>query len=896
MFHHRAGKLKQANKKHKARRHLASKRAVKREEGGKVNLGGGNASVASSSTSTQRTGNKQKTMEKDLKQDRLNRARQVKEQKRQDLFLQRRIGSADGPPRVVALLPLSAFCDTAAVRDALLKTREPQQAAAEDVVTPSPRMATAAFKSLKQRFTFLLPRFGLQEALEAVRVADLVVFVLDVSRGAEGAVAQEGDLALSALRAQGLPTTVGIVQGLEHHHGCKSQVELRRYGHRFFETEFGDKVKVAESINTAQLLRVLSTPTGPSLHWRQTRSYVVGEEVTWTAAEGGEGGKEDTKMGAEEEGGVLRVRGYVRGKPLNVDQLVHLPGVGTYAMSRILKAGVAEPCPLRGARSSSSSSGMMEEGEGGKEVLAEAVGGEAREESLKMWAEVDELAGEQTWPTMEEEREGGGAWSDEEEEGGEEGEEEKQKKKKLLKKMSEYQASWFEGDEDEMEGVGEGGVEGEEEEDDEDDDGSTDMDMSAADQQQQQRRKVKQLEEDELEFPDEVQTPDDRPAKERFARYRALKSFRTSPWDPYESLPREYARIFKFANFAASHARVMSEMEEVEKAQNQKLLSALLPPPTAAAAKKVGEGGMEVEAEEQQQQAPEEGEEENSLLKGVVAAGTYVTLAIVGVSAAAWAQIQQQQQLQQCPLNVFSLLRYENKVSVLHFNIQKHPSFTAPLKSKERLLFYTGFRSFEARPVFSEHNLNCDKHKFSRYLHGGRFAVATAFGPVSMPPCPVLIFRASAPVEEGKDGGSVSFGGVLPPPTSPSLTLVATGTLHTIDPDRIILKRILLTGYPVRVKRRTAVVKHMFYNPEDVKWFKPAELSTKLGAAGHIKEPIGTHGLMKMRFNRIISQSDTICLPLFKRVFPKLLPGQQEKEEEEEGEGVVGGGEGAKGK
>ena len=887
MFHHRAGKLKQANKKHKARRHLASKRAVKREEGGKVNLGGGNASVASSSTSTHRTGNKQKTTEKDLKQDRLNRARQAKEQKRQDLFLQRRIGSADGPPRVVALLPLSAFCDTAAVRDALLKTREPQQAAGEDVVMPTPRMATASFKSLKQRFTFLVPRFGLQEALEAVRVADLVVFVLDVSRGAEGAVAQEGDLALSALRAQGLPTTVGIVQGLEHHHGCKSQVELRRYGHRFFETEFGDKVKVAESSNIAQLLRVLSTPTGPSLHWRQTRSYVVGEEVAWTPAGAEEGGREDTKMGAREEGGVLRVRGYVRGKSLNVDQLVHLPGVGTYAMSRILKAGVAEPCPLRGARSSSSSS-SMEQGEEGREVLAEAVGGAGREEALKMWAEVDELAGEQTWPTMEEEREGGGAWSDEEEEGEEEGEEEeKQTKKKLLKKMSEYQASWFEGDEDEKEGAGEGGEEGEDEdEEEEDDDGSTDMDMSAADQQQQQRRKVKQLEEDELEFPDEVQTPDDRPAKERFARYRALKSFRTSPWDPYESLPREYARIFKFSNFAASHARVMSEMEEVERAQNQKLLSALLPPPTPKQKEGGEDGGMEVE-EEQEKAA----QEENSLLKGVVAAGTYVTLEIVGVSAAAWAQIQQQQKLQQCPLNVFSLLRYENKVSVLHFNIQKHPSFTAPLKSKERLLFYTGFRSFEARPVFSEHNLNCDKHKFSRYLHGGRFAVATAFGPVSMPPCPVLIFRTSAPaVEEegGKEGGSVSFGGVLPPPTSPSLTLVATGTLHTIDPDRIILKRILLTGYPVRVKRRTAVVKHMFYNPEDVKWFKPAELSTKLGAAGHIKEPIGTHGLMKMRFNRIISQSDTICLPLFKRVFPKLLPGQQEDEEAEGGGGEKG--------
>ena len=46
------------------------------------------------------------------------------------------------------------------------------------------------------------------------------------------------------------------------------------------------------------------------------------------------------------------------------------------------------------------------------------------------------------------------------------------------------------------------------------------------------------------------------------------------------------------------------------------------------------------------------------------------------------------------------------------------------------------------------------------------------------------------------------------------------GTLVSVDPDRIVLKKILLTGYPTRVKRSSAVIKHMFYNPEDVKWFK----------------------------------------------------------------------------
>ncbi len=43
------------------------------------------------------------------------------------------------------------------------------------------------------------------------------------------------------------------------------------------------------------------------------------------------------------------------------------------------------------------------------------------------------------------------------------------------------------------------------------------------------------------------------------------------------------------------------------------------------------------------------------------------------------------------------------------------------------------------------------------------------------------------------------------------------------------------SGYPIRARKRKAVVKHMFHTPEDVEWFKPAELCTKQGLIGHIK-------------------------------------------------------------
>ena len=57
---------------------------------------------------------------------------------------------------------------------------------------------------------------------------------------------------------------------------------------------------------------------------------------------------------------------------------------------------------------------------------------------------------------------------------------------------------------------------------------------------------------------------------------------------------------------------------------------------------------------------------------------------------------------------------------------------------------------------------------------------------------------------------------------------------------------------------------------QDVRWFKPAELVTKHGLRGKIREPVGTKGLMKVGFSGPIKQNDTVMLVLYKRVYPKF--------------------------
>ncbi|KAL3135477.1 hypothetical protein ABBQ38_005957 [Trebouxia sp. C0009 RCD-2024] len=723
------------------------------------------------------------------------------------------------PPRVVALLPLSQEVDVPRLWTQLVRAGRVPALASEqgmDVDTGSdvPAMVPTLVKLPGQSrgmVQLLPPPADPTNPLTAVELARSAEVLLLVLPGGPKAtqVDQAGLSSLAVLRLMGLPALQVLVQG-QPHASLKDRSAAKKRAQAAVALQIAGEHKVMAADTDAdcqQVLRHLGE-THPSLPlWRRQRPalHLDSAEALFNTAD----------ASAQ---GTVAIRGYVRYLGLSVNQPMHIQGSGDFNTDRI---EVAEPPGSSGRQPAAREVQSMDMAGSGARLLA--VADLAARQGVVRLNTPDPLAGEQTWPTNEELMEAEARPSSEG----------SKRKRRLPKGMSDYQAAWI--TEEELGDLEESGSEGEEGDEEvherqggdaepsfgdlamdgtantaeleEEDDQTDDMQDSeaAGDQTFAEFKRQRRAEQDDVEFPDEIDTPTDTPARDRFARYRGLKSWRSSPWDAREGLPQEYANTFAFENFKRAHKRARAAAE--------------------------GVGGPQ----DPQGACP----------------GSYVVVHLADVPATAALKLQQRVEASaqglQPPLVAHGLLQHETKLSVLNFAVKKDANFSETLQNKAELLFVTGLRSFTARPVFSTDDPNVDKHKLERFLHDRRQCVATIYGPIQYPPLPLLAFK-------------------ITPDHPPQLALA--GTLRSCDPDRVVLKKIVLSGYPVKVHKKKAVVRWMFHNPEDVRWFKPLELWTKYGRRGRIKEPIGTHGAMKCMFDGVVQQRDAVCASLFKRSYP----------------------------
>ncbi|KAK4133285.1 DUF663-domain-containing protein [Trichocladium antarcticum] len=662
----------------------------------------------------------------------------------------------------------------------------------------------------KQKLQYIPLTRDLNTCLDAARVADFIVLVLS----AEVEVDSLGELILRSVESQGMSTLFTVIQGLNKIEPAKSRLSVVS-SLKSFITHFHPEQDKLYSLDNRQecsnLMRSLCNTTPKGIRWRDERSWMLVEEVRFGSS--------------ESESSIIT--GVVRGKGLNPDRLVQVGDWGTFQIETI----TAAPLTARKAKGDTM-----------------AVDETTTEEPLAIPSDnqdgLDDLAPEEA--VMDDDEDMGAAttmttskkgvllddhhyFSDDDQV------EELYMPKRVPKGTSKYQAAWMlDGDyvsdsgsdmeDDEMEDLAgdeeaarpEDGMEGLA--------GAAmteggpseyarsekfvELDEEEDAMELEAYRKNKRTEaEDDMEFPDEIELHPNALARERLIKYRGLKSLRTSPWQEDED--RAY------------------EPEEW-----QRLLR--VPDYQASRIRAAREA-----------------------LVGGVAPGTRVHIHIKGVPSTA-----QKSYSPSRPVTLVSLLRHEHKRTAV--NILMNLSSDAPtsIKSKEEIIVQYGPRRFVIKPLFSlGGTTQNDVHKYCRYLHPGQSAVATFMGPVTWGSVPALFFKRTIPSGEAGDSDEDESG--LP------LTLIATGTTLPPSTSRVIAKRAILTGHPYHIHKKVVTIRYMFFNREDVEWFKALPLWTRRGRSGFAKEALGTHGYFKATFDGRINPQDSIGVSLYKRVWPR---------------------------
>lgn len=751
--HSHRSTVKNGHKAFKSRH--ASKGSIKNRYKGKIDK---EASVA------------QKPKKGSSKLERKNLAKQLRENKILETTESRKLfDGSSGVDRIVTVIPLVKNISSDDIVNKLV------DAGAVSTTVDSPMIqgnvvTNVRIEKFKSNLKFIVPDMtDFISILDAAKVADFVVFGLS---GTEEVDSQYGEQIIRALELQGIGHCIGVVTNLsEVHPKQKFQDDVKQSLSSFFKHFFPTQEKVynLESPSDSLIaIRTLCQKFPKNITWRDCRGWLVADELSWV-----EDGNE----------GLLKVEGTVRGIGFNSDKLVHIPGFGDFQIAKI------EQIQRRT-----------------NEIDDEYIPDE-NQESL------EELAPQEL--EMED-------WDDEEDEYGNDvvkyennylpKEETVRPKLKLPEGTSDYQARWYIDDdvvsEDEAEDEDEDEDISEDEDDAMDEDIDDDEQLDGDDQdekfeelspeeEERQLALFREKENEDREFPDEIELAPHETAKERLNRYRGLKNLHNTAWDCDEydaKRPNEWKRLLRIFNYKGTKNKVLKDSIT----QAQVTIGAKV----------------------------------NLYLK----APKYILDKIEPVSTK--------------PFIIYGLLEHEQKLAVVNFSIKTWEDYEKPIPSKDRIIVQYGPRRQVIEPLFSStSNTPNNVHKYERFLHKDTLQIATAIAPVSFSTnTPALFFKETTE-------GQVEF--------------LGSGSFLNAEHQRILAKRVVLTGHPLAIHKNVITVRYMFFNSEDIAYYKAVPLFTKSGRSGFIKESLGTHGYFKANFDGKISSQDVVAMSLYKRVWPR---------------------------
>ena len=134
------------------------------------------------------------------------------------------------------------------------------------------------------------------------------------------------------------------------------------------------------------------------------------------------------------------------------------------------------------------------------------------------------------------------------------------------------------------------------------------------------------------------------------------------------------------------------------------------------------------------------------------------------------------------PIIVSSLFRHERKVSMCHARVKIHnENLNDDIDSRADYEIHSGFRRFKTNITYSRIYKRCDKFKFVRKVADyDTWYLASFYSQIYFPAMRLTVLS----LDQNGNPRCISLAGDLLYP----------------DPLLVILKRIILTGYPTKVK------------------------------------------------------------------------------------------------
>lgn len=247
----------------------------------------------------------------------------------------------NGAPRIVAVIPLCHDLRSRDAVEALAQSLDTEHSTCPEtgiwkmkyVVCLFPLFGKILQSLSAERFKtsvqfILLPYRSLYAALDACKVADYVVFTLSAVQEVD----EWGDLLLRCLQAQGLPEVVTVVTPSHSEDITQIQTSLERKSRslilksllsfiRYFvptQSRVYD-LEDTHSADAVSALRSLCEGKPHEVQWRQGRSWILATDLQRDSSDN------DT----------LKVCGIIRGMPLSVNRLVHIPNYGDFQQSKV---------------------------------------------------------------------------------------------------------------------------------------------------------------------------------------------------------------------------------------------------------------------------------------------------------------------------------------------------------------------------------------------------------------------------------------------------------------------------------------------------------------------------------------------------------------------------------